>query len=270
VFGTFKGDVSVLDLQSQDVVWTGEGMHSSVVNTVDGCGGIGGGAGAREIASASRDGTAKVWDVRQRGPVVTLEPSSTGIECWSVAFGNAYSPTDRNLVVGYANGDTKMLDLRTMKIAWETNVGAGVCHVSFDRKDIQMNKLCVSSLGGKVHVFDLRTFNVQSGFANTVEQVCKSTVWGCYPLPQDRELSMVTTGDGSLYMYRYEYPAVRSEVDDTGLARGVAGKLKCVTTSENTSTQPIVSFDWSCEKRGLFSLTSFDQAVRVGLVLGAS
>ena len=270
MFGTFKGDVSVLDLQTQGVAWTGEQSHSSVVNTIDGCGGIGGGSGAREVSSVSRDGRAKVWDVRQKSSVLNLEPTSPGIECWSVAFGNAHSSTDRNLVVGYANGDIKMLDLRTMTITWETNVRAGVCHISFDRKDIQMNKLYVSTLGGKVHAFDLRTFNTQSGFTGLVEQVCKSTVWGCYPLPQDRELSMVTTGDGSLNMYRYEYPAVRSEVDDSGVARGVAGTLKCIATSENISTQPIVGFDWSHEKRGLFALTSFDQALRVGLVLGPS
>jgi hypothetical protein len=36
-----------------------------------------------------------------------------------------------------------------------------------------------------------------------------STVWGAAPLPQNRELMMVSSGDGSLHLYKYHYPDQR-------------------------------------------------------------
>eukprot|EP01052_Picozoa_sp_SAG31_P034188 SAG31_NODE_3958_length_3718_cov_1.698259_3_plen_56_part_00 len=36
-------------------------------------------------------------------------------------------------------------------------MGNGVCGVEFDRKDIPMNKLVVTTLEHLVHVFDMRT-----------------------------------------------------------------------------------------------------------------
>lgn len=37
--------------------------------------------------------------------------------------------------------------------------------MEFDRKDIPMNKLVVTTLEGKFHVFDTRTQNPKKGFA---------------------------------------------------------------------------------------------------------
>lgn len=44
---------------------------------------------------------------------------------------------------------------------YETNVKNGVCGVSFDRKDIPMNKFVVSCLEAQFHVFDARTQHPQ-------------------------------------------------------------------------------------------------------------
>ena len=57
----------------------------------------------------------------------------------------------------YDNGDVKIFDLRTNSMLWETNVGNGVTGLEFDRKDIQMNKLVVSCLESKLHLYDMRT-----------------------------------------------------------------------------------------------------------------
>jgi hypothetical protein len=53
-------------------------------------------------------------------------------------------------LAGYDNGDVKMFDLRAGKVRWETNVRNGVCGTEFDRKEIQMNKFCVTTLESQV------------------------------------------------------------------------------------------------------------------------
>lgn len=74
----------------------------------------------------------------------------TARDCWTVAFGNAYTDEDRCLAAGYDNGDVKLFDLRTQTMRWETNVKNGVTGLSFDRSDIEMNKV---SYWGRVVVF---------------------------------------------------------------------------------------------------------------------
>lgn len=44
--------------------------HTSIINAIDGIGGLNVGSGAPEIVTGSRDGCVKVWDVRQKEPVV--------------------------------------------------------------------------------------------------------------------------------------------------------------------------------------------------------
>lgn len=161
-----------------------------------------------------------------------------------------------------------MLDLRKMEIRWETRVPTGVCHASFDRKDIQMNKLFVSCLEGVAHVFDLRTYNPHSGFTGNAKRISSSTVWGSHPLPQDREIIAATTGDGSMLLYNYQYPAERQTKDANGLEVGIAGDLHEIGKLEKVSSQPIVSFDWHKDKKGLSVCTSFDQTIRIMYCLG--
>lgn len=62
-------------------------------------------------------------------------------DCWTVAFGNAFSDEDRCVAAGYDNGDVKLYDLRTQSMRWETNVKNGVTALEFDRSDIEMNKV---------------------------------------------------------------------------------------------------------------------------------
>lgn len=64
--------------------------HSEIINSIDGCGGLGIGGGAPELVTGSRDGSVKVWDTRQKDkPVATMEPAEgeTRRDCWTVAFG---------------------------------------------------------------------------------------------------------------------------------------------------------------------------------------
>ncbi len=102
--------------------------------------------------------------------------------------GNSYNDEERCVAAGYDNGDLKLFDLRTMSLHWETHLPNGVCdtnpHVSltlqlcsvqFDRKDINMNKLLVTSLESKLYVYDMRTQHPKDGYALLTESVCLST-----------------------------------------------------------------------------------------------
>merc|ERR1712100_523416 len=79
--------------------------------------------------------------------------------------GNAHNDAERCICAGYDNGDVKIFDLRTSTLRWDTNVKNGVCHVAFDRRDIAMNKLGVSTLESQVICYDLRTYHPTEGYA---------------------------------------------------------------------------------------------------------
>jgi WD repeat-containing protein 92 len=67
-------------------------------------------------------------------------------------------------VAGYDNGDIKLFDLRANSIRFETNVSNGVTSVEFDRKDIEMNKMVVTTLESKFRLFDMRTQHPTGSF----------------------------------------------------------------------------------------------------------
>lgn len=265
--GDFTGKLQVWDLESSKPTFEVKKAHSEIINCIDGIGGLGIGEGAPEIVTGSRDGMVKVWDVRQKGdPVACMAPEegTDHRDCWTVAFGDAYAAEERAVAAGYDNGDVKLFDLRTMSLRWETNLKNGVCGVEFDRKDIQMNKLLVSTLEGKFHVFDMRTQHPRSGFASVTEKAHKSTVWLGKHLPQNRDVFMTTGGQGSVCLWKYDYPAKRvKEVDNQPV--GQAGTLSYLQNS-TISTQPVCGLDWSPDKTGLCACVSFDQTVRILIV----
>lgn len=86
-------------------------------------------------------------------------------------IGNSYNTEERALAAGYDNGDLKLFDLRTMKLIWEKNVKNGICSIQFDRKDIEMNKLLITTLESKFHVFDCRVQHPSKGFGGLTEKV---------------------------------------------------------------------------------------------------
>jgi hypothetical protein len=256
--GDYRGALSILDLSRAGapgagagaagaapaagaVVWEAPAAHASIVNAIDGCGGLNVGGGAPEIVTGGRDGAVRLWDPRQPGVVLALEPAEgqTARECWTVAFGNASSDEERCIVAGYDNGDVKLFDLRTQTMRWETNVGNGVTSVEFDRKDIEMNKLAATMLESKFRLFDMRTQHPVEGFARLEERCHKSTVWLSRHLPQNRDVWLTTGGNGGVNVYRYAYAATRSERDAEGRPRGRMGKIELLN-SRIVSTQPVI------------------------------
>ena len=127
--GDFAGTLEIWDLERLSQPIFGTKAHETIINCIDGCGGLKG-AGAPEIATGGRDGCVHVWDPRQRErPVASMEPDpgAPARDCWAVAFGDAHTANDRVVAAGYDNGDVKLLDLTAGKIRWETNVNNGVC-----------------------------------------------------------------------------------------------------------------------------------------------
>jgi len=265
--GDFGGYLDIWDLEHTDKSIMSVKAHTSIVNAIDGCGGQAKGYGAPELVTCGRDGAVRVWDVRQKdAPVACFEPGegTKARDCWSVAFGNSYNDDERCVLAGYDNGDVKLFDLRTGTVRAEQNVGNGVCGVEFDRREIAMNKFVVTCLESQFTVYDARTHHPTKGFASVTEKVpVGATVWGAHHLPQNREVSMVLGGDGSLMLYKYRYPDQRQVKDQKdNKPMGVAGTMELLN-SKNVSTQPISCFDWSPDKEGLAVCGSFDQCIRV-------
>lgn len=162
-----------------------------------------------------------------------------------------------------------------MSLTWETNVKNGICGIEFDRKDILMNKLAVTTLEGGLHVYDMRTQHPSKGFAcvserdagrslgtNGVITGAKSTVWCARHLPQNRDIFISCGGSGSVRLWLYRYPDKRVSDTSDGNSQGVAGDLEMLSAT-TLSTQPVNSFDWSPDRLGLGACSSFDQTVRV-------
>lgn len=263
--GDFRGSLAIYNLERLDAPTFSVNGHEQIINSIDGIGGLGGiGGGAPELATASRDGKVRVWDPRVNEHVVSLEPQEESRDCWSVAFGNSFD-SDRIVAAGYDNGDVKLFDLRTNTMRWETNANNGVTCLEFDRPDIEMNKLCVTTLESKFRVFDVRTQHQEQGFAHVAVKAHKATVWIARHLPQNRDIWMTGGGNGGLNLYTYHYPKKRTAMHkETNTPIGVAGQVELLN-SRVISTQPIVAFDWSPDKEGLAVLACLDQTIRVNI-----
>ncbi|KAI8824388.1 WD40-repeat-containing domain protein [Fimicolochytrium jonesii] len=267
--GDFGGRLSLWDLEKTDTPLYSVKAHEQIINCIDGAGGVGSPQGPPEIATGSRDGSVKIWDTRQKDkPVAKIAPAEGEVvhDTWAVAFGNSYNDQERVVCAGYENGDVKMFDLRQMSLLWETNVKNGVCSVEFDRKDIQMNKLVVTTLESNFRVYDVRTQHPKNGFAHVNQKAHDATtVWTARHLPQNRDIFMTSGGNGSLELFKYNYPDQRTKKDSKNVLEGVAGTLELIN-SAHAAEQPIAAFDWSPDKKGLCVYAAFDQAVRVGIV----
>ena len=265
--GDHAGLLSIYDLDRPESAVFSQQAHTSIINAIDGCGGLGIGYGAPEILTGGRDGCVRLWDPRVNYPVLALEPNEGQVarDCWTVAFGNAFSDEDRCIAAGYDNGDVKLFDLRTNSIRYETNVSNGVTCIEFDRKDIEMNKMAVTTLESKFRIFDMRTQHPTQGFSCLSEKAHKATVWCVRHLPQNRDLFMSGGGNGGLNIYKYSYPVSRTMEGKDGLPIGVLGSVELLN-SKVISSQPIVSFDWSADKEGLGVLSSLDHTIRVYIV----
>ncbi|KAL8427074.1 hypothetical protein Efla_006880 [Eimeria flavescens] len=192
--GHFDGSLIAWDSEALDrEVWRLK-AHQSVLTAAEGH------PNQPVVATGGREGTVKIWDLRCRQTVVSLEPAAgeEAAECWSVCWGGCTGGSLGSVCCGYDNGDVKLFDLKRMQLLAETNLDYGVCCLACDRRDIQLNKLLVAALEGRLFTGDLRTQHPEEGFAFKEQQLCKGTIWGVYPLPQNREIAAASCGSGTV------------------------------------------------------------------------
>ena len=261
--GEYSGQLSICDLDRAGGEIFSVQAHEGFVNAIDGIGG-GTTCGAPEIVTGGNDGSVKVWDPRVSHAVVTLNPDETtsARDCWAVAFGNSYNDQERSIMAGFDNGDIKLYDLRTNTVRWEDNCKNGVTSIQFDRPDIEMNKIVVTTLESKFRCYDMRTQHSTDGFAFTEERAHRSTVWISKHLPQNRDIFVTAGGNGGFNIYKYNYPTNRvGKHSEDNSPIGVIGSVELLN-SRVISTQPITSFDWSPDREGLCCMSSLDQTMR--------
>eukprot|EP01083_Nonionella_stella_P231452 817276_1 len=254
----------IRDLERLDTSIFSVCAHDKSINTLDGCGGLGIGNGSPEIATGGAEGCVKLWDPRQIKPVITLQSKDDRIsrDCWSVCFGNSFNSTNRCLAAGYDNGDVKLVDLRTTKILWSTNVSNGVVNIEFDRKDIEMNKLLITSLESQFRVYNLKMLKSGAECPHVLQKAHDATVWLGKHLPQNRDLFATLGGNGTIKIWKFFYSKKLRGDDFNYKQNNEFGILELV--AENTLTdQPIVSFDWNKEKSGLALVCALDQTCRI-------
>ena len=128
-------------------------------------------------------------------------------DCWSVCFGNSYDSLNRMICAGYDNGDCKIFDLRMNKLFFECNVGNGICSLQFDRKNIKINKLIITTLESQFRIYDMKTKHISEGFSylnvNTNTNIKRGTQWNVRHLPQNRDIWCTCQGNGIVNIFKY-------------------------------------------------------------------
>ena len=284
--GSADGELLLWALERTEAgpAWTAAGAHAGGVACLDGVGARTSGAhGAPELATGGVDGVLKVWDVRQRdAPVASFQPPAAAeaespagpggrraVECWSVSFGDSHGAVDRVVAAGYSTGAVRLFDLRAGRLRWETSCPSAVCGLEFDRREAGLNKLVAACLEGAFRVWDVSTQHPTRGMACCAGSTGESaTLWTARHLPHNRDVWALTDGTGCVRLYRYHYPEKRREkVEEDGGWAGLPGTCELLC-AEQLSQQPLTSWDWSAEKRGLGLCTSVDQCIRVVTVTG--
>ncbi|ORX51980.1 WD40 repeat-like protein [Hesseltinella vesiculosa] len=233
--GDFKGGLQLWDTQRLELSVDSVDAHDSIIHCIDGACGQG---QSNELVTGSRDTTVKVWDTRQlHTSVFSVKRKDPNVknEVWSVAF--APNMAHRAIAIGYDNGCIRLFDIDAGSYLWETQVGDGVCSLTFD----QGNTLIASTLTG-VHVIDL-----MDGKASKLSTPSDTTYWCVQAVPQYDQHVSVTAGDGSMSIWHQQQR-------DAPLAKS------------SLTTHPVISHHWHPNRKGLFASSAFDQTLRIGYV----
>ena len=248
--GDFDGNLSVIDLERGEFNYEIKKAHKGIIQSIDGLG-IKNNQGPPEIVTGGKDGLVKLWDLRSDKPCILLEPKDIKKnfpECWTVRFCDC--GFNKKVGIGYDNGDIKIYDLRMDKIFFGENLKKGVCNIEFDKKNIPINKMIVTTLDSKFYLYDFTNyFQNQKKLYDEV----KTTIWGAKFLPQKRDMFVSLGGDGNLNLYKYDKKDFLNNSND---------KLNMLS-SNYICSRPIIGFDWHLIKNGLACLVSLDNSIKI-------
>ena len=248
--GDFDGNLSVIDLEKGEFNYEIKKAHKGIIQSIDGLG-IKNNQGPPEIVTGGKDGLVKLWDLRSDKPCILLEPKDIKKnfpECWTVRFCDC--GFNKKVGIGYDNGDIKIYDLRMDKIFFGENLKKGVCNIEFDKKNIPINKMIVTTLDSKFYLYDFTNyFQNQKKLYDEVN----TTIWGAKFLPQKRDMFVSLGGDGNLNLYKYDKKDFLNNSND---------KLNMLS-SNYICSRPIIGFDWHLIKNGLACLVSLDNSIKI-------
>ena len=248
--GDFDWNLSVIDLEKGEFNYEIKKAHKGIIQSIDGLG-IKNNQGPPEIVTGGKDGLVKLWDLRSDKPCILLEPKDIKKnfpECWTVRFCDC--GFNKKVGIGYDNGDIKIYDLRMDKIFFGENLKKGVCNIEFDKKNIPVNKMIVTTLDSKFYLYDFTNyFQNQKKLYDEVN----TTIWGAKFLPQKRDMFVSLGGDGNLNLYKYDKKDFLNNSND---------KLNMLS-SNYICSRPIIGFDWHLIKNGLACLVSLDNSIKI-------
>lgn len=140
----FNGNCACYDVETTQVVWQKK-IHESMINKIDGAGSKN---GPFEIATAGRDGSMKLFDVRTN--LSQIYSYKGNYDCWAVSFGGSDSDTNRSVAFGFKDGELKVLDMRKMEIIEELILDNGICHLEWNTKYSSSNSIMATCLNGQI------------------------------------------------------------------------------------------------------------------------
>ncbi|KAF9586434.1 hypothetical protein BGW38_005043 [Lunasporangiospora selenospora] len=265
--GDFEGRIGVWNLARTEIPLSTFRAHNDVVNCMDGAGAA---SGRPEFITGCRDGTIRLWDMRQDHnrassipdiAIRSMSGSSKSLSCdvWSVAVaGQSESVEDMMIVAGYDNGDVRVIDLRMCAVLFETNVGHGVCSVEFYYGGNSPKNLIASTLHGALHSFDVMTGKSSSQWQadNLAEEIIQlqsgddSTLWQARHVPQQSSLVAVTDGGGNVFL----------------LNRNKDKGPLTLQKSHKFARSGIISMDFNADLEGLFVASDLDNTIRTGII----